>query len=82
MKIETVTVKVQRPIFTNGSMTEVMSYIVDENDERLSNPFTSEMPQDAIDQIFGGCYKVYYKAKYIKGQPVKLTKPTRKDEWV
>ena len=81
-KIETVTVKVQRPIFTSGDTTEIMSYIVDEDDNQLSNADISVMPQEHIDQLFGEHYKVYYLAKYRKGKKVQLYKPTRQDDWV
>ena len=82
LKAKIVTVKVQRPIFSTGSMTEVLSYIVDENDEQISNPFMSEMPPEHIEQIFKGHHKVYYLAKHKNGKPVKLFAPTREDEWV
>ncbi len=81
-KIETVTVKIQRPLVTNGNPAEVMSYIVDDEDEQLSNPAIVVMSPDEIEQIFGDHYKVYYRGKYRHGHPVKITKPTRKDEWV
>lgn len=80
-KAQIVTVKVQRPIVSTGSMTEVLSYIVDENDEQLSNDAVTEMPPHHIEQIFKGHHKVYYLAKHKKGKPVKLFAPTREDEW-
>lgn len=80
LKARTVTVKVQRPLYSNGSMTEVMSYIVDEDDEQISNPFISEMPKRDIQAIFGEYHKVYYLAKHKKGKPVKLFAPTKQDE--
>lgn len=82
LKARTVVVKVQRPLFSTGSMTEVLSYIVDENDEQISNDYVTEMPLQHIEQIFKGHHKVYYLAKHKKGKPVKLFAPTREDEWV
>lgn len=35
-----------------------------------------------IEYLFGNHHKVYYLAKHRKGKPVKLTEPTRQDEWV
>lgn len=82
-KARIVTVKVQRPIVSTGNMTEVLSYIVDEDDEALSNPAVTVMEPKAIFALFGeGKYhKVYYLAIHKKGKPVKLTEPTRQDEW-
>lgn len=79
-----VTVKLQRPLATNGSYAEVMSYIVDEDGEQTSNPIAEEMPQEDIDLLFGKHYKVYYLGIYRKGKPIELLaqEPTRKDEWV
>ena len=51
LNAKTVTVKVQRPLFSTGSMTEVLSYIVDENDEQISNDYVTEMPPQHIEQI-------------------------------
>lgn len=82
LKARIVTVKVQRPLFSNGSMTEVLSYIVDEYDEQISDPAVTEMPPEHIEQVFGNYHKVYYLAKHKKGKPVKLFAPTREDEWV
>jgi hypothetical protein len=79
---EIVTVKVQRPLFTNGSMQEVMSYIVDDDDNKLSNAYVTMMNDKKIAKIFGELYKVYYLAEYTEGKPVKLIQPTREDEWV
>lgn len=81
-KIETVMVKIQRPMFPNGNPAEVMSYIVDEDDEQISNPHITVMTPDEMEQLFGDHYKVYYLGKYQKGKPVKIVKPTRQDEWV
>lgn len=77
-----VTVKMQRPLFSNGNMAEVMTYIVGDDDEQLSNADLSVMPPEYIDEIFGGCYKVYYLGWYEKGKPVRLFQPTRQEEWV
>lgn len=82
LKARTVTVKVQRPLYSNYSMTEVMSYIVDENDEQISNDWITEMPPEHIEALFGNYHKVYYLAKHKKGKPVKLFAPTRQDDWV
>ena len=78
---EIVTVKVQRPIFTTGSYTEVMSYIVDDDDERISPPAVTRMKKRPIKRLFGDHHKVYYLAEYEEGKPVRLTEPTREDEW-
>lgn len=77
-----VTVKVQRPLYSSsGNLQEVMSYIVDDDDNRLSNPYVTMMNDKKIAKIFGELYKVYYLGEYIEGHPVKLTQPTREDEW-
>lgn len=79
-----VTVKLQRPIMSNSSMQDVMSYIVDEDDNQTSNPIVEPMPQEDIDLIFGDNYKVYYLGLYEFGKPVEimLKEPVRKEEWV
>lgn len=79
-----VTVKLQRPIMSNSSMQEVMSYVIDEDGNQVSNSWVDEMPQEDIDLIFGDNYKVYYFGKYQEGKPVEifLKSPAREDEWV
>jgi hypothetical protein len=79
-----VTLKMQRPIMSNSSMQEVMSYVVDDDDVQKSNPVMQEMPLEDIELFFGDNYKVYYKAIYNYGQPasVMLDQPVRTDEWV
>jgi hypothetical protein len=79
---EIVTVKVQRPFVTNGNKYEVLSYIVDENDEQISNPYVSLMKRKETKKLFGKHYKVYYLAYHQDGQPVKLFAPTRQEDWV
>jgi len=81
---EIVTLKLQRPLMTSGSYAEVMSYIVDEDDEQTSNPFVEQMSQEDIELLFGDHYKVYYLGEYTKGRPVEIyaKNPTRQDEWV
>lgn len=79
---EIVTVKVQRPFVTNGNKYEIMSYIVDENDEQISNPYVSLMSRKDTKKLFGKHYKVYYFAQYKKGEPVRLLTPTRQEDWV
>lgn len=84
MNGEIVTVKLQRPIMSNGSMQAVMTYIVDEDDEQLSNTVVNEMPLEDIKLIFGENYKVYYLGSYTHGKPVEISLqlPTRQEEWV
>lgn len=79
-----VTLKLQRPLSTNGSDQEIMSYIVDDDDEKLSNPFIQPMRKRDIKKLFGDHYKVYYLGEYTEGKPVNLlvNHPVRKDEWV
>lgn len=79
-----VTVKLQRPLAGNDSMQSVLSYIVDEDGEQVSDLFIEEMPLEDIDLLFGEYYKVYYLGKYGEGKPIELfsQEPTRQDEWV
>jgi hypothetical protein len=79
---EIVTIKLQRPLATNGSRSDVLSYIVDEDDEQISNPSITPTKKCDIKKLFGDYYKVYYLAEYRDGQPVLIKEPTREDEWV
>ena len=84
MSSEIVTVKLQRPIMSNDSMQAVMSYIVDSDDNQLSNPVVEEMPLEDIKLLFGEHYKVYYLGLYRKDKPVELytQEPVRQEDWV
>ena len=79
-----VVVKMQRPISTNGSMNDILSYLVDDNLEQISNDIIMPMDDDLINELFGVYYKVYYLASHTDGQPVNLAYPLipmYKDEW-
>ena len=78
----TVVVKLQRPITTNGSYTNILSYVVDKNDRADSNAVEEELTQEQVDQLFDGYYKVYYTARYTKGKKLELLEPTRAEDWV
>ena len=83
-KVTNVIVKIQRPLYTNGSYDEVLSYIVDDNLEQISNEAITEMDKDTIDEIFGSHYKVYYLGSHRDGGKVTLAYPLTpmyKDEW-
>lgn len=83
-KPKSVVVKMQRPISTNGSYDEVLSYIVDEDLEQISNDLITPMAKDVIEELFGVHYKVFYLGSLIEGQPVNLAYPLvpmYKDEW-
>lgn len=78
-----VIVKFQRPLFSStGSRREVMSYIVGEDDEQLSNPYTTRMKERDIKKLFGEYYKVYYLCWHTNGKPVEIIEPIKEDEWV
>lgn len=80
--MEEVVLKLQRPIATNGSKQEIMSYIVDEGGDRASNPFMQQMKKKDIKKLFGDHYKVYYLCEFVVGQPVLIKEPIWEDEWV
>lgn len=83
-KSVSVIVKMQRPISTNGSTNDILSYIVDDNLEQISNDVISLAEDDLIEELFGVYYKVYYLGSFTKGQPVNLAYPfvpMYKDEW-
>lgn len=75
-----VVVKLQRPLM--GDMTDILSYIVDEDDEQNSNPVLTPTSQEDMDIIFGEHKKVYWKGYYKKGKPVTLVEPCWEDRWV
>lgn len=81
-KSEIVTVKMQRPIATNGSYSDVLSYIVDEDDEQASNPVVESLGQSEVEHLFGEHYKIYYTAEYRKNRKLQLVSPTRQEDWV
>ena len=83
-KVENVVVKIQRPLYTNGSYDEVLSYIVDDNLEQISNDIIAPMDKETIDEMFGSYYKVYYLGSHKDGEMVTLAYPLiamYKDEW-
>lgn len=83
-KVTNVIVKMQRPLYTNGPYDEVLSYIVDDNLEQISNEVISEMDKDTIGELFGEYYKVYYLGSHRDGEMVNLAYPLipmYKEEW-
>ena len=83
-KPKDVIVKMQRPIYTNGSTNEILSYLVDDNLEQISNDLIAPMDSDLIDELFGTNHKVYYLGSHVEGQLVNLAYPLipmHKDEW-
>lgn len=82
MSNKAVIVKLQRPIVSNGSMYDVMSYIVDENGEQDSNPAIDSFNEEEIKELFGDHYKIYYLGHYTKGKKLHLIKPIWEEEWV
>lgn len=77
-----VIVKLQRPVVTNGNAYDVMSYIVDETDEQVSNPVIESMKKKKVKKLFGDYYKIYYIAEYREGEKVVLIEPTWEEAWV
>lgn len=77
-----VVVKLQRPVTTNGSGNNILSYIVDEDGEQASNPIQEEMSDRDIKELFDGHYKVFWRAEYRKGKKLKLLAPVRVEDWV
>lgn len=77
-----VILKIQRPVFTTGNKCEVMSYIVDEDGDQISNPFIEVMKKKDVKKLFGDYYKVYYLAEHVDGQKTVIKEPIWEDEWV
>lgn len=75
-----VIVKLQRPIA--GDDVGILSYLVDEDGEQMSNPQITEMPHDQVETLFGDHFKIYYTGRHRNGKPVELRDPTWQDEWV
>lgn len=78
-----VTVKIQRSLFSSDGTATMMSYIVDEDDERSSNPIQEGLTKKMAKKLGLDQYaKVYWLGEYRKNKPVNLIEPTREDEWV
>ena len=83
-KVTSVIVKMQRPLYTNSSYDEVLSYIVDDDLEQISNEVITEMDKETIGELFESYYKVYYLGSHIDGEMVTLAYPLipmYKEEW-
>lgn len=75
-------VKLQRPLFTTDDINEVMSYLVNENDEQISEPVFTKMPMDQQQTVFAGNHaKAYYLAEYDDGIST-LIEPIWLNDWV
>lgn len=78
-----VTVKLQRPLFSSDGSCEILSYIVDDDDEQTSNSLMEQMSKKQMKQLgLDGHAKVYWLAEYTPGKKLNLIEPTREDEWV
>ena len=82
MKNSIVVVKIQKPLFTTGSKTELLAYIVDEDGRQIGEDYMFDADENGIKKLSLDEYsKVYFMGTFDKGQ-VNLLEPTWIEEWV
>ena len=82
MKKNIVVVKIQKPLFTTGSKTELLAYIIDEAGKQIGADYMFEADENDIKKLMLEKYsKVYFMGTFDKGN-VDLLEPTWIEEWV
>lgn len=82
MNNETVVVKLQRPLATNGVTNVILAYVVNDDDEQISNDIQITMKLHDIDYLFGEHYKVYWTAHTRRDGLLNILEPVKKEDWV